>query len=93
MYWNHIFAPKISLNSKPHVLASIKNSFEVDWLIFKNFTAILVCLIRETFGDRKVDFFQFQGLKIIVNPDVRAKNQYTFKAAFVGFNMKHFSGK
>ena len=42
---NLILAPEVSLNSKPHVLASILDIFDVNWLILKNFTAILVCPI------------------------------------------------
>ena len=62
------FCPKINLNTKLHVFASIWNSFEVNWLSLKNFTAILAWPIRESFGDRKDFFFQFQGLKIKVKP-------------------------
>ena len=62
------FCPKINLNTKLHVFASIWNSFEVNWLSLKNFTAILAWPIRESFGDRKDYFFQFQGLKIKVKP-------------------------
>ena len=87
------FCPKINLNTKLHVFASIWNSFEVNWLSLKNFTAILACPIWEIFGDSNVDFFQFQGLKIKVNQEVSTKNQSTFKATCVSFHLKPFSGQ
>ena len=92
-YLNQTSAQKNNLNSKPHVLASIWDILEVNWLSLKKFIAILVSPTWEISGGKKVNFFKFQVLKIIVKPDFNAKNKTTFKATLVTFNLKHFSGQ
>ena len=54
---------------------------------------MLVIPTWEIYGDKTDDFFQFQGLIIIVKSDVSAINQSSLEAICVSFNIKHFSGQ
>ena len=44
-------------------------------------------------GDKNYNFFQFQGQKIILKPDVSTKNHPDIVATCVSYDLRHFSGQ
>ena len=44
-------------------------------------------------GNKKMWFFWFSGLKIVLKPIISDKNQPKFIASCISFNLRHFSGQ